>query len=254
MGRWAYMSSTDSDGDHTNMEWKFWFGTQSSLSWEKFNCGELTVRVMFNGEEFDADETTLKKDIMLGSAITDWINTRDDVSDCGHCENIMCGHDMSELMCNEIDGFRDWVSTDGNDLEDIFDFNEDMPEILYDYNNEMDMNHLKQAFTHGNIGEINSPLPKHSLYLLNKYKVNTWDDIDAMVQQACNDWDEYVEVVEPLAWGSKWMKDAFMLDDENPRQKIHRQEQEDFSNALLARMIWEQLNLSKAEVNIVFEY
>lgn len=245
MGRYAYMSSTDSEGDHTNIEYKFWFGVQSSLSWDKYNCGDLTERMIFNGEEFEANESMSK---MLGDRIADWIASRDDTSDCGQCEEIKCCQDMMELMNNEIIGFGDWFNEPGNDLDDIFEMSEDQPEILYDYNNEMDMNHLKQAFTHGRIGEIYEKLPPHSLYLVNKYKVETWDDINEMYSMACNDWNEYCEVVGPHLW--KQDKSKFC----EKQSKIHDQQEQDFSNALLARIIWEQLNISKAEVNICFEY
>jgi hypothetical protein len=225
------------------MEYKFWFGVQSSLSWDKFNCGVLTERRVYNGEEFEANDSMSK---MLGDAINDWIDSRDDASDCGRCEEITCDQDMRELMGLEIEWFSEWINTDGNDLDDIFEFNEDLPEILFDYNEEMDMNHLKQAFTHGRIGEIYEKLPPHSLYLINKKKVETWDDINDMWHEACDDWNEYCKVVGPHLWEQE---KEYVIP-----ARIHKQQEEDFSNALLARIIWEQLRLSKAEVNIVFEY
>jgi len=238
MGRWAYMSSTDSDGDHTNMEYKFWFGCQSSLSVGKYDCGVLTERRMYNGEEFEANESMSK---MLADAIEDWINTRDDASDCGRCQDITCDEDMRELMCNDIEWFSEWIINDNNDLDDIFEFNEDLPEILFDYNDDQTMKNLYQAYTYGEIGEIEKKLPHHTLYLINKKKVETWDDIEALWTEACDDWVEFSKVVEPLL-------------ETQEEKKAHEKQAEDYSNALLARIIWEQLRLSKAEVNIVFEY
>jgi len=238
MGRWAYIHNT---GGQTQ-DYKFWFGTQSSLHEDKYECGEVSQGHLYYFSDDWGDRDCWKTE--EGKKYADIIKAKGlcysdgelNEGEEGFDERDACRRIMKE--CDLPEEFANWYWDNLLGSEDLIEICEDQPEITFDYCDHT-LENLEKAFKVGNIGDINGPLDNRIIELLGEFPCETYDEIETMWHAVGGGDDDEQSYYNRM--GKNNPEDGNTL-------------AEDCSNALLAKMIWATMIIDECSVDITYEW